>query len=418
MNRIIQGDSLDHLDALIDIDLILIDPPYNEGKSKGKYQDLWTGPSKHFPWINDKHGKYIDFLYELLVKSHKSLKDNGCLFLFIGESEYHYIRIVLDFIFQEENYLGTLIWESSSNQQKSKKIDRNHEYVLVYTKDASQMAGLFFHDDTSPEKQLYDFAQKMKSENIDFEKADKLYLEFFLKLKKQFKNISPFKYIHPESYIPFYLDNAGDPRNGSKIQLPHPVSKNLTPIPRNGKGWSVSPDYLNKMKETSSYFTLRDGKIFVPLAHDKKEDLGGIVFGQNETMVPSTCRLYSRKTDKEVLKTTGHVYKANDKKEGIPRESGFETVKPVDFLVKIIKNFNNKNALILDFFAGSGTTAIATEKANQEDNGTRQWILIEQNLKTVEGVIVPRLSYFNITNYEIQSIPKKSIYPIIVQIGE
>lgn len=389
-------------------DLIVIDPPYNEKKSKGKYQDHWVGKSVNFPWMSENHGKYIDFLYDRISLSRDRLSEQGYLLFFIGDEEVHYCRILLDHIFGEQNYLGTVIWDSSFNQQTSKKIDRNHEYVLIYSKDQNKSLQLSTQSlgENNLNQKLFSFSQTLNNESFD--SAQIKYGEYFKKIVKESTKLkktekvvlSNLKYLNPKNLIPFSAGDAGDPRNGDKTILLHPVTNKPCPIPRNGKGWAYSPEYIARIAQSKNVHTLIDGRVLVLEQHPKSSDIVGIIFGQDETSVPNSARQYTSKTDKRVLKTTGHVYKGN-KKEGIDHLSGFETVKPHDFIKELILNYPNKNAKLLDFFAGSGTLAVAVESANQADQGTRSWTLVEKNPETIEKVILKKLSHFGISNFKV-----------------
>lgn len=412
-NRLILGDSSIVLSKLrqekASYHLIMIDPPYNENKSKGKYQDLWKGRSEQFPWAGEKRGKYLDFLYDKMVLGKELLTEDGLLMLFIGDGEYSYIKVMMDMIFGEENYIGTLIWDSSSNQQKSKLIDRNHEYVMIYSKNIKEFSklGLYKLDSNSYEGRLYQEAQSLRSNKLSYEENQKKYDSFYRGLAKEVtarnKNgedvsMGNQKYISPD-YIPFNAGDAGDPRNGSKRKLLHPITGNECPLPANGKGWRYSDEYLERIATSKNIYTMIDGRVLVLEKHDKKEDIIGILFGKDESGVPNTARVYSQKTDKTVMMTTGYSYRG-DKKQGIDPKTGFETVKPVPFLVDILMNYPNKEARVLDFFGGSGTTAVAVNEANKEDQGKRSWILIEMNPETYNCVLIPKLGYFGITDYK------------------
>jgi len=109
--------------------------------------------------------------------------------------------------------------------------------------------------------------------------------------------------------------------------------------------------------------------------------------------------VYRNDLNKVILKTNNYNFNTKNKKEGIPKGSNFETVKPYEFLTDLILNFPNKNIKILDFFAGSGTTAVSTNLANEKDQGNRKWTIIEKSKKTVNNVLLPKFKYFKIKKY-------------------
>ena len=400
-NLILEGDGLTFLAQLAkeSYDLIMTDPPYNESKSKGKYVDSWRGKSERYPWARES-GKYIEFLADRFIPSRELLKPHGLIMVFIGDGEPHRIRILLEEIYGEKNYVGTLIWESSSNVQKSKIIDRNHEYVLIFAKDIGafkKKGGLFEIDSHSPMSEMNRFAQEL-DKSLSYEVKQSFYRAKLKQLKN--KDISHFKYILPDTHAPFNVGPSGDPRNGSKVPLRHPLTGKECPLPAKGKGWRFSQEYLDLIQGSKNIYPLVDGKVLVYEPHPKVLDIKGIVFGPDETTVPGSCHLYSEKTDKTVLPTTGYVYKG-DKKEGISHLNGFETVKPHEFLMKLLLNYPVKDANVLDFFAGSGSTAVSVEKANLVDQGKRTWTLIELNSVTVHETMIKKLHHFKINDFKV-----------------
>lgn len=308
-NTLLSGDGVVGLSSLLVnnqvFDVVMIDPPYNENKSKGKYQDLWKGTGTLFQWAGEAHGSYLDFLYPRILLGREILSQDGVMMLFIGDSEHHYIRILMEQVFGEDNYIGTVIWDSSSNQQKSKSIDRNHEYVIIFAKDKTSFEKLGFYkiNETSLESQLYKKAQSLKLNNKDFKSNEQEYLAFFKEIqsKSNLEGISlgKFKYLTP-NYDIFYPDNSGDPRSGSKKVLIHPVTKKPCPLPGGGKGWRYSDEYLERIAKSKNITILHDGRVLVHEVHDKKPDIQGLIFGKDETGVPNTVRCYSQKTDKKL----------------------------------------------------------------------------------------------------------------------
>lgn len=415
-NFLISGDSEEVLVSLILNqqlqDIIMIDPPYNENKSAGKYQDIWKGAGKNFSWAGEKHGAYLDFLNPKIRLGKELLTEIGLMMVFIGDSEYPYLRVLMNMVFGESNYIGTVIWESSSNQQKNKLIDRNHEYVMIYAKNIKSFSklGLYKINTESYNHKLFEYAQELKNNGLSWSENQVKYLEYFSKIKKEHTlksktgdagYLSNLKYILPNAYVPFTLSDPGAPdsRNRPKTRLTHPTTKELCGIPRGGKGWALAQEYLDRIQNSKNVYHLHDGKILVQEDHDASEDIKGIVFGEDETTMPCSCRIFSERTDKKVMQTTGWVYKG-DKKQGIDPIVGFETVKPMEFLSELLSYFPNNNTKVLDFFAGSGTLAVATHLANQIDKGLRNWTLVELNSTTIEKVLKPKLKHFNIQDYQ------------------
>ena len=404
-NSIFLGDNLTFLKENNNLfNLVMIDPPYNEDKSKGLYQDSWVGKSDMFPWAGKEHGAYLDFLYPRLNLAKEKLTEDGCIMLFIGDSEYHRIRILMDMIFDEDNYLGTICWDSNSNSQQSKKINRTHEYVIIFAKNIKCFKGLYSNPHTDKDD-LQNFVNSISELNY----SDRCHqYEAFLtekvnSLKKEndnrYKDIMKYKYIMPDSNIIFRDNSSSDPRNGTKEPLLHPVSGLPCSIPT--KGFRFSVKYINELNSITAFYELPNGKYLKILKNNNSKAIMGVIFGSTNSNVPQCARVHLPELNKVVLKTTGFSFSSKNKKSGIPSGSSFETVKPFDFLSELIQNYPNKNASILDFFGGSGTTAIATDNANKKDGGQRTWTLIEYNKDTLVNTMIPRLDFFNISDYSV-----------------
>lgn len=404
MNSIFLGDNINLLEKDNNLyNLILIDPPYNEDKSKGFYQDTWVGSSINFPWAGKEHGLYLDFLHPRLELSKKKLTDDGCIMLFIGDAEYHRVRILMDMVFGEENYLGTIVWDSNSNSQQSKKINRTHEYVILFAKNLKAFEGLYSHPHTDKDD-LQNYAFSLK--NLDYKEACEKYniqlKKVVEKLKKEndnrYKDIMKYKYLMPESLTIFRDNSTSDPRNGARTPFIHPVTGLPCSVP--DKGFRFSSKYISELNNISDYYELPDGKFLKVLKNTNSKAVYGIIFGATELNVPQGARIHLQELNKVVLKTTGFSFKSKNKKLGIPNNSAFETVKPFDFLAELILNYPNQNAKILDFFGGSGSTAVATDFANKQDNGSRTWTLMEFSEDTILNTMIPRLNFFNINDFK------------------
>lgn len=412
-NKVIQGDGIDAISSLLisgdKFEIVMIDPPYNENKSKGKYKDQWRGSGKDFNWAGENHGSYLDFLYPRIILGKESLTEDGIMMLFIGDGEQHYVRILMDKVFGEGNYIGTVLWDSNWSPTKNKSIDRKHEFVFIYAKNSivfkDKLGGLYKINtsEKEPKDKLSKFAKSLS--DLDFNEAQEKYLHFLKEMKSNGEltgDADQYKYIHPITFDIFCSAGSNDPRNGSRLKLKHPKSGKDCSMPETG--WRFSEEYLKKINGLEETYTLHDGKIIKILVNSNSERVGGIIFGKDESTVPRSLYLHNESSNKVVLKTTGHIYSSSNKKEGINSKTGFETVKPADFLVELLLNYPNKNARILDNFAGSGTTAVSVEMANKIDDGKRSWTMVELNETTVKDVLLPKLAYFKVKDFKEMNI--------------
>ena len=413
-NKVICGDGIDAMASLIVSgdrwELFMIDPPYNENKSAGKYKDQWRGSGKDFLWAGENHGAYMDYLYPRIILGREGMTEDGLIMLFIGVQEAAYVRILLDKVFGEGNYIGEIPWESNWSPTKNKLIDRKHEYVFIYAKNKKvfeeKTGGLFkiVNDPNSPKTKLSNYS---KSLDMEFKKAEEKYLKFYNRVKENGEftgDAEQYKYIDPVTFEIFCSagSNAPDGENRPRIPLLHPKTKKPCPVP--DRGWRFSVEYLNSVNNHAEFFEMHDGKFVKVISNPNSDRVAGILFGKDETTVPRSMYIHHETSNKVVLKTTGHVYSSSNKKEGVDPKAGFETVKPYEFIVDLITHYQNKSARVLDSFGGSGTLAVAVKKANEQDQGTRQWTMIELNEDTVKKVMIPKLEYFKIEDFKQMNV--------------
>ncbi|MDD5717115.1 MAG: site-specific DNA-methyltransferase [Sulfuricurvum sp.] len=356
------GDNLILLYQLLDtyeskIDLCYIDPPYNT-KNKFIYNDSRT--SKKTSCFGT-HSSWMEFMLPRLILAKQLLKDIGIIAVSIDDYEQPYLRILLDNIFGEENFIGNLVVSRSKNGKGGKKnIAVNHEYVILYGKTNS--ANISGHlDDTST---------YTKEDQHGIYKIDGLFRK---------KGDASKKEDRPNMYYPLYYDQNGavyteQQNHHCKIALPvdsHGIDRR----------WLWGKDKASK--DSWKLFASENGTIYVKnyYSHNKKIKIRSL-WDDN--------RYLTERATKEIKTIFG--------------EKIFETPKPLGLLEDLIYSLSEKDSLIIDFFAGTGTTAHATNNLNQLDNGHRKTILIEQNEKISNEHLAKKMGF----NY-IADITKKRL---------
>ncbi|MBF0442496.1 MAG: site-specific DNA-methyltransferase [Oligoflexales bacterium] len=364
----------------IKVDLIYIDPPYNVGGDQG-YRNVFRGRSKNgFEWAGD-HGAFLDFMEPRIKIGRELLKEDGIIFVSICDGEYCRLKILMDHIFHSDNCLGTMIWNKRQGPS-SRHLSTIHEYIIVYARNAKRAKCLMT---TKPGSNiLLEKAKSLQKSGIGYIRSQRLFADWIN--EQVSKNTltsgeSMFKYLHPETYRPFKSESTcaqDKPETRYHDPLIHPITRKPCKVPKNG--WKWKKETLMDMLGSKKNLVKGDGFIIS----------GKIIFGQSEDSVPRQIYYLDEKL-KQVLPTmiedmycVGH----NDLPDGIK----FSTPKPVKLIKKLVESFDNKNAVVLDFFAGSGVTAQAVYELNREDGGNRNWILVEQLESTFYGVMIPRLN--------------------------
>ena len=348
-NMIIHGDNLLALKALLPryqgkINCIYIDPPYNTGNEKWVYNDNVNDP-RIKKWLGEvvgtegedlsRHDKWLCMMYPRLVLLQKLLKDDGAIFISIDDNEQANLKLLCDEIFGANNFIGQWMWfKSATPPNLSHKIKKNLEYVLCYEKNRSS-------------KRYYGI-QKISPSDDPLISGNPLSTLVFRAGTLHFKGADcEYKAgTYGTSKNPTYLHNDLLFRNGVNV---NEVSMS--------NFWRWGQDYLEK--EIALGNRINCSKSLV-LSHKKVN---------YDPEVPPNL------IDKSVgVNTTEEAGKFLTKLFG---QKVFDFPKDVALIQYLINFLCDEKAIILDSFAGSGTTANAVLELNKKDNGNRKFILVE-----------------------------------------
>jgi adenine-specific DNA-methyltransferase len=340
-NLIVHGDNLEALKALLPIyagkvDCIFIDPPYNTGNEGWCYNDNVNSPMLK-EWLNSnpigiedglRHDKWCAMMWPRLRLLHELLGESGSIWITLDDNEIHWARAMLDGIFGEQNFVACCIWHKNYSPKPSAQyFSEDHDYLLIYAK-AKNIWRLNLLERTEGMNARYN--------NLDNDPR------------------GPWK-PGDLSARNYYSDGI------YSITCP---SGRVIDRPPGGNYWRVSEKNFKTMK--------RDNRIW---------------WGEDGNNVPSIKRFLSEVKDGRVPQTlwdydeVGHTQDA--KKELLAifevENSGdvFVTPKPVALLLKVLEIATTGRSIVLDSFAGSGTTAHAVLAANRKDDGNRKFILVE-----------------------------------------
>ena len=362
-NLIIQGDNLHALKALLPfyagkVDCILIDPPYNTGKEDWRYNDNVNAPMIK-EWLKDnpvsvddalRHDKWSTMMWPRLKLLHELLAEDGVIIIHIDDNEVHRLRLLLDEIFGEQNFITSFTWKRrSSSAMSDLNISLDHEYVLVFQK--CSFSG--FRGD----QKTY---QSYSNSNNDSRGAWTL------------------------GDLSVGMDKSERPNQF--YDLVHPVTGNsFSPNPN--RVWSY---IYETMKEK-----IRDGRIYFPddiakspmLIRFKSE------LKSDVNPVSSWIETKGKKSDNDniVSLSSGLNSEGTKTLQAIFKSKVFNYPKPVSLVKELIFQSTSTDALILDSFAGSGTTAHAVLAANKEDGGNRKFILVEMEEDIAVSVTAERV---------------------------
>jgi len=383
-NLIIHGDNLKGLKALLPtyagkIKCIYIDPPYNTGNEKWAYNDNVNSPMMQ-DWLGKvvdkedltRHDKWLCMMTPRLKLLRELLTEDGIIFVSIDDNAAHYLRMLMDEVFGEAQFVAKLVWNTEGHTDNQYHIKVNHEYVLVYVKNSEHQddAISFVVDpNTKRDSNLWKgYAENSITKNGPGNPPTEVELppgfpclkeDVFLPPtevpKDFFRDVSILGYISREIT--------------KKYRVEYPVRKDEMVV-RRGKltqkcrvftGWAN----LNKLRSFIS-----NG--FAPL----REDDGDCTFYLSENGV-----IYYRKQREKarhilsVLRNMGTTEQMRYVLESMGID--FQYPKPLDIIKYLIQVGSHSDSVTLDSFSGSGTTAHAVLALNKEDGGNRKFILVE-----------------------------------------
>jgi adenine-specific DNA-methyltransferase len=349
-NKIIHGDNLEALKSLLPeyegkVKCIYIDPPYNTGNESWVYNDNVNHP-KIKKWLGEvvgkdgedltRHDKWLCMMYPRLKLLHKLLADDGAIFISIDDNEQANLKLICDEIFGISNFITNVIWEKKSSPQNDAKwFSDTHDFVLFYSKSKQELK-----------------INKLKRT----EEQNAIY-----------KNCDEFD---------------GIDKNGNLY----------------GRGpWFAGDMTVKTVNENALYpITTPSGKIVYPAKgrawvyfEDKFKDLcndNRITFGKSGSNKPCIKRFLTEIENNGIVPKTNWHFKEVGENRNARQELKyifdeiqfpFQTPKPSKLVERILQIASDKNSIILDSFAGSGTTAHAVLNLNKQDGGNRKFILIE-----------------------------------------
>ena len=361
-NMFIEGDNLAALKILHKsyygkVKMIYIDPPYNTGNDF-VYNDDFKQTRKSYEaeaGITDdegnvtrddglrsntgghKHSNWLNMMYPRLFLARNLLRQDGVIFVSIDDNEVHNLRLMMNEIFGEENFVAQIVWRRKRGKDNSAKfLSRNHEYLLVF---ARSIDNLNFHrlalDDTT---------------------------------LKAYKNPDN----DPRGAYRLLGVWARGTQGGSKYSFTAKTGQVFSE-----RLWLMNKSSMEKMDE--------ENRLVYSPASDKI--YRKLFVNENTGNIPET-----------IWNDTSNAANAADEIKKIFDFQIFDTVKPIPYIERMLQLSTEKSDIVLDFFSGSGTTAHAVMQLNAEDGGNRQWICVQLPEQTSEKSEAFKAGYANIAD--------------------
>lgn len=372
MNFLIEGDNLAALEILTKthkekIDLIYIDPPYNTLKEGFTYSDKKVDGNDSF-----RHSKWLSFMEKRLVLAKSVLSDKGVIFISVDENEFAQLKVLCDEIFGERNFIECMVWNKRV-PKNDKGIGNIHEYILLYAKSDSFKYKFMMAKDGLEEIDSLVADCKKKKLSI---KETETKLKQLYKKNSYDRGITLYNAVNDDYEVWGKINLSWPNANtfGPRYEVLHPVTKKPVKIPE--RGWRWSEDTFRGKLDYDNIIERHDGSYIC----------GEIWFSKDENMQPSAIKLL-KDVDRMLLRSI-----ISTKSDGgielekyFGKKSVFAYPKSNSLMKMLIDSitYDNKDCTVLDFFAGSGTTAQAILELNSEDNGNRKFILVTNNQNNI-----------------------------------
>lgn len=368
---LIEGDNLEALATLAythegKIDVIYIDPPYNTGNRDFVYNDQYVDKEDSY-----RHSKWLSFISRRLRIAKRLLSDNGLIFISIDDNEEANLKILCDEIFGEQDKIGVLptIMNLKGNQDEF-GFAGCHEYTLVYARSKSQCTvGQLNVDEDSLDEWLQDdigYYKKgatLKRTGADAPRAKRPYCYFPILINRQNKMV---RCITKDEYKKIYnsQEKSFDDRYIENLTNKYSTLGYETILPNvNGIKASWRWGYDTVCKDKDEIIVTGDLSS-ISLYKKQRPELGDLPTKKVKSILYKPQ--YSSGNGTSQLKALGLENKINNP-------------KPLELLCDFLRIGTKSESIILDFFAGSGTTLHATMQLNAEDGGNRQCILVTNN---------------------------------------
>jgi adenine-specific DNA-methyltransferase len=338
-NKIIHADNLLALKSLLPeyegrIKCIYIDPPYNTGNEGWVYNDNVSSP-RFKKWLGQvvgkegedltRHDKWLCMMYPRLKLLHKLLAEDGAIFISIDDNEQANLKMIMDEIFGEGNFLNNIIWQKKfSPQNDAKYFSDNHDFVICYSKNKTNWRrNLLLRTDK----------QNARYKNID--------------------NDDRGAWTSGDVSVKTYNAATDYPITTPSGRIVNPPS---------GYCWRFSKEKFQELVE--------ENRIWFGFKGNSVPRFKRFLSDVQQGTVPVTIWMHE---------DVGHNQSAKQELKRIFDDSlmPFDTPKPPSLIERIVEISADKNSIILDSFAGSGTTAHAVLNLNKQDGGNRKFILIE-----------------------------------------
>jgi adenine-specific DNA-methyltransferase len=360
-NIIVEGDNLLALKALLPqyagkVKCIYIDPPYNTGKEDWVYSDKVNSPLIA-EWLGKtvgkddltKHDKWSCMIVPRIKLLRDLLTNDGVIFISLDNNEAFHFKLIMDEIFGNSNFLGVVVIQTATDNNPS-QIATEHEYVYAYSKDKD------YQNNWEAKSSGADLIMEKYLQLKEDLKDDLINIQINLRIWIKGNSDKLDKVTHYDNIDTKGVFHDGDVANtkfgGYNYEVLHPVTRKACKVPE--KGFRFKEETMKSL-----------------MASDD------IMFGSDET----TLIKPKKRLETVTAKLRSIIYEdgrsATKELETLFKKDFFKNPKSPKIIKKLLEYITSDNDIILDSFAGSGTTAQAVMQLNEEDGENRRFVLIQ-----------------------------------------
>ena len=390
-NLYIEGDNLEVLKLLQEsylgkVKMIYIDPPYNTGndfiyaddfmrsqeeenEQMGMYDEDKNRLFKNTDTNGRFHSDWCSMIYSRLMLARNLLTDDGVIFISIDDNEQENLKKICNEVFGAANFLACLLWEKT-RKNDARFFSSGHEYMLVFAKSTANLIdkNIYFREDKPGAAEIYaEYLELQRKYGTDFAKMQEGLQAFYNSLPKEHPAKKLSRYNKVDENGVWRDDNMSWPGGkGPSYDVIHPITGKPCAVPPGGWRYS-SPEKMQAM--------IKAGKV---------------VFREDETLPPIKKTYLVRKPgknadleDENIGKQVMGTYfyrsylQSSIVMEELLGKGVFEYPKDHEIIKRMINYVTSQDAIVLDFFSGSASTAHAVIQLNAEDGGHRKFIMVQ-----------------------------------------
>lgn len=398
-NIVIEGENLDALKLLLKsyrdkVKCIYLDPPYNKGEDRVYLDDFKEESNKYWEKTNQTeggvkidtntessgrfHSNWLNMLYPRLLLARQLLEEDGVIFVSIDDDELVNLRKLLNIVFGESNFLAQFIHKNNSSKNQANLVSVSTEYCICYCKNINALKGTKWRIDKKGASDVINMYEKLKKQGLSLNEIYDEIRDMYSRPK--YAHLSRWNNIDEKG---IFQDADLSRKGGAKdYTIVNPKTGNKCKVP--SRGWGKSHDKLLELQENDLIYYGDE---------DTPPRLKDYLSTESE-VVPDNFWYFDNSVDTRMIKNMfGKLV--------------FDNPKPLEMIKRIIQMVTDKNDIILDFFAGSGTTGHAVLDLIKEDK-KRKFILVqypeEPDPKTDTGENAIELGYNKISDIAIDRL--------------